>query len=379
MPVHGLLLETAPAAPLYAVPALAGVLIATLIAWIVFAGLKFGYRWTFGALLNSIAKACYGFGVKILGHRIHPLRRLANPMHVLNRTVLNGLGNAEATAEHAATWALDGLGQVALLIASSAEAEAETLLRGLNDLITRDIPALGADLIDWSNHRYHGIDEVLHKGKDWVFHHGGKVVSHADRRAAARDQVLSHGVDRRIRNKTLPLFKGIDWVKGQTNAIRGGTKANTKAINRAHAQIGQNVGTGRHSLGARVGVIEKDIAKTKPGVATAATATVVAAALGKLGLNWLRCRNVGRVGKAICGMDSRLLDMLLGEAVIAFAAADLCAFSAAVEAIAEQTRPALFALVDVEQALVGCHGAPGATVIALNDVSQTPLYDTIAA
>jgi hypothetical protein len=40
---------------------------------------------------------------------------------------------------------------------------------------------------------------------------------------------------------------------------------------------------------------------------------LVAAALARMRLGWLRCRNVGKVGRGLCGADSLLVDLLLAE------------------------------------------------------------------
>lgn len=43
---------------------------------------------------------------------------------------------------------------------------------------------------------------------------------------------------------------------------------------------------------------------------------LVIAALAKLGLGWTRCDKVGRLGKAVCGMDESLLESLLAGALV---------------------------------------------------------------
>jgi hypothetical protein len=43
----------------------------------------------------------------------------------------------------------------------------------------------------------------------------------------------------------------------------------------------------------------------------AAGAALVAFSLARLGLGWLRCGNVKKVGKRLCGMNPDLLDALL--------------------------------------------------------------------
>ena len=93
---------------------------------------------------------------------------------------------------------------------------------------------------------------------------------------------------------------------------------------------------------------------------TLAFAGAVALALSRLGLGWLRCNSLSRLGKRVgCGGFAALEDILFG-AVTALAVTDLCEFATIAMGTAELIRPALLELVDVEDALVGCHGATGA-------------------
>ena len=92
-------------------------------------------------------------------------------------------------------------------------------------------------------------------------------------------------------------------------------------------------------------------------VVTDAFVGAVAVALARLGLGWIKCPALGRIGRRFgCG-GFDLLEELLAAEIVALAAADLCDFSALVTSAAEGFVPALTALVDVEDALVGCHGA----------------------
>lgn len=90
---------------------------------------------------------------------------------------------------------------------------------------------------------------------------------------------------------------------------------------------------------------------------TAALTGAVAVALTALDLNWIRCRNWRRLGRHVCGIPFELLDALLAVSIEALAIADLCDLAGLMTATAEQLRPAMLAFVDVEAALVGCHGA----------------------
>ena len=98
-------------------------------------------------------------------------------------------------------------------------------------------------------------------------------------------------------------------------------------------------------------------------VAAVTFAGAVAVALGRLGGGWIRCRNWNRLGKSVCGLPFGLLEDLLAAGITAFAVTDLCEFAAVAMGTAELIQPALMALVDVEDALVGCHGASGAPLL----------------
>lgn len=92
-------------------------------------------------------------------------------------------------------------------------------------------------------------------------------------------------------------------------------------------------------------------------IVSTAVVGAVAVALGRLGLGWLRCSSFKSLGRKIgCGGFAALDDLLFG-AVTALAVTDICEFAAAATVVAEAIEPLLIELVDVENALVGCHGA----------------------
>lgn len=71
---------------------------------------------------------------------------------------------------------------------------------------------------------------------------------------------------------------------------------------------------------------------TAAGVAAGA----VALALGRLGLGWIRCRNVTKAGKRLCGMDTALLDELLLGTVAIIGAASVVEFAKGLQAIEDE-------------------------------------------
>jgi hypothetical protein len=73
----------------------------------------------------------------------------------------------------------------------------------------------------------------------------------------------------------------------------------------------------------RVGQLERDWSGIKARLrklerAAGATGAVAlfTAALAKLGLKWLRCKNVTKAGKAVCSADTQWLTSLLGDALV---------------------------------------------------------------
>lgn len=107
-------------------------------------------------------------------------------------------------------------------------------------------------------------------------------------------------------------------------------------------------------------------------VVDTAVVGAVAVALARLGLGWLRCTSVKNLGKKIgCGGFAALDDLLFG-AVTALAVTDICELAAGATVVAEGIRPLLIELVDVENALVGCHGATAPPALTLSHTHAPP-------
>lgn len=71
----------------------------------------------------------------------------------------------------------------------------------------------------------------------------------------------------------------------------------------------------------------------------AAIAALVVGALGSLGLGWVRCSRVKKAGKAVCGMDSDLLDSLLADATLIVGTVSLIELAGAVSGSMELILP----------------------------------------
>lgn len=97
---------------------------------------------------------------------------------------------------------------------------------------------------------------------------------------------------------TIPYIREWNWIHRHWKAL-------TAAV----------AGTLPLHWGFTIGGLRKRIRALEKLAAGGLAVGVVIAALGRLGLNFIRCRNVKKVGKSVCGFDTNLLDALLLDAV----------------------------------------------------------------
>lgn len=122
-----------------------------------------------------------------------------------------------------------------------------------------------------------------------------------------------------------------------------------------------------------------EIKKHEGMLSIAGITALTAVALEKLGGSWIRCEANQLLGRANCGGNSDLMRRILANAIPALAAADLCGAAEGVTALASTMQPALMAFVDVEFALIGCHGATAPGPVPLDRYNATPVIDAVAA
>ena len=63
---------------------------------------------------------------------------------------------------------------------------------------------------------------------------------------------------------------------------------------------------------------------------------LVARALARLRVGWIRCNKVGRLGRAVCGMDDSLLDALLLDALAIFSVVSVVEFANGLRAVEDE-------------------------------------------
>lgn len=99
------------------------------------------------------------------------------------------------------------------------------------------------------------------------------------------------------------------------------------------------------SLERRAKAQAKRLTKVERRFGTLAFAGLVAAALARLGLGWARCSNVRKAGKRVCGMDTDLLETLLGSTLLLTSAISLETLARELQEPAELVTDAMHRLV----------------------------------
>lgn len=122
---------------------------------------------------------------------------------------------------------------------------------------------------------------------------------------------------------TRPIYKAVAAVRAEGIRWRRTFYARLRALERRIAHAATATAGAIAKPFPRIGALERKVAaqgKRLTRLEKAALAAVgvgsVALALGRLGLGWLRCNNVKRTGKRVCGMNPDLLDGLLASTLL---------------------------------------------------------------
>jgi hypothetical protein len=285
----------APAAP--AVPALAYLVIGllALLAWAIQRGLLAVWVHTFGAMLQALAN------LLVIKTRLFRLD-LGGPIRALDDTVRNALVNGAKKAEHLAGYFFHGCAVIARWMA-------------------REIEQTANDVADWAEWFQHA-----HLPK-WV-----KALVYATFPPALIARLVQAAIHANLPHVARTTTTKVEHVV--THTVTRIVRASSGAV----AIPGWVI-----RLPSRVGDVERDLSGVKARLkslekyagATAAVA-LFTAAIAKLGLKWIRCRNVKRTGKAVCGMDASLLESLLGDALLIVGTLSVVTFAKEMLAIEDE-------------------------------------------
>lgn len=266
-----------------------------LLALVTLIGLSFAYRYTFGALLQTLVAALNairlpsvaGFG----GGRIFGV--VADGLDKLDHTIRwhlgKGIDHMQSAWNEAVSYTAYAVGWIGREIASLSHDTAQAI-EGLH---------------------VQNITNVYKRVAPQVDSRVGTIAA-ALAALTARVAHVEH--------------RAIHWTKTKVvNIEQTISLPDIGAIPRTIPRVGQLERELDHVAG-RVGGLAKRLAP-------AAIAGLVVAAIGRLGFGWVRCSRVGRVGKSVCGMNEGLLEGLLADALLVVGSISVVEFAKELQAI----------------------------------------------
>ena len=240
------------------------------VAWVVLVGMRATWQYTLGYILGALGGWKVSTG--IFGS-VHPLGFLER----VNRDVLNGLEIAAHKAEHAMGYLFHGAAVIQGWIAKEAY-------------------AFGAEVYDWAYWLQH-----VHMPR-WTRAILYTLVPPLAIRAALH--AAAHGgttvIERVITGR-------IGLTRRQVRAMIAAAVAGLAGTALPHVHIFPRFA----GIPRELGRLRKRLRRVELLVAGAGAVALVGTALGKLGLNWIRCSNVAKAGKALCRADAKWLENLL--------------------------------------------------------------------
>lgn len=293
-------------------------------------GVAFALRWlwiiTVGAVLGWLA----GKFLSVNIGRVHPLAGIGRGIIAVNRDVTNALDRATLASEAAAT-------QLFLAVGHQLE-RAGAELAGFAVAVVASVTGVVVQ-----------VPKTAEKiAKATV---GAAVVGLlAD--TVRKLTVAVQGIGRRV--GTLER----SWRTQLSTFARGIDRIRSRTIPAIRTTVGR--------VTARVGRLERRVASRswwqthiRAIAGTAAFAAAVGVALRRMGLNWLRCPSLGRVGRKVgCG-GFAFLEALMFLPLVAIGLREMCSLVKPIQQVALAFEPLLIAFVSEVQGFV-CGGREAA-------------------
>lgn len=276
---------------------------ALLFPFIVLAG--YFVAWGIVFCMDALVRAFFGTAEGLVGWVPFAGRILTSPLHAIEKKLTSFLGGLEAHFEH----------------------QMATRWHQLAELFERWAGDIEANAVaDWTLAKH--IYSIARKVAT------GQYAKDLTRWVHAQIAHL-HGVQTVVIRKTTVIEKTI-VQKGKAGALTV-----TKPI---AAEIAGVIEIDLPRIRARERALSDELARLwkwahrRGGVIAAGIGLgALAYALGRLGLGWLRCSNVKRAGKRVCGMDHSLLESMLADTLAIVGTVSLVEFirdAQAVEAVA---------------------------------------------
>lgn len=313
------------------------------------------------ALSRSVSGGFIGWLEKAALQSLAIAGPLAEYALKLTRYVTHALGSHFAQIEGQAAAFLSGLAQYVELVGEATILWPYDLSRALYWLTHTEVPRLLRALPTSVTHlvqKFYKVTERITK----VVYRDAKAVPHTAERVIV--QKLPWSIRR-----DFPL---LHWVRTHLRGIERAIAAAAAIAVALPRVIAHPVPI---PWGRTVTGIRKRLRRLEKLLGATGAVALVTAAFVKMGLEWVLCKDFKRLGRRIgCGGFGLLAD-LLGSTFTALGVTDICALSGAVTTLAEWFRPLLIDLVDVENFLVGCHGATAPPDLQLTAYRVPPLVN----
>jgi hypothetical protein len=155
-------------------------------------------------------------------------------------------------------------------------------------------------------------------------------------------QALTHATTVTVPNAIYAAQRGVTTrIRAVEAAAAAAAVAGTLALHRFEAVVTGRLGGLTRDLSS----VKRRLLHAERALAGAGAAVLVGTALARIGLGWLRCRNVRRMGKRACGMDVDLLDSLLAGSLLFVGSLSLVELVREMETMTDETMGAIRALV----------------------------------
>jgi hypothetical protein len=260
--------EALPVIP-FALDAVFGlVTLGALLVFLVCLGLREGWDHTIGYGLRWVAGQIRGVTVSVYFWSVHPLDFLADALEWIANEISHWLAVAALNSEHAASAMWHLTARVFWWSVHETKALAIDTWHALEHTVTVTVP----DAAKWARR-----EAVA------VAHRLVNIEAEARRSADRELEHLAHVAEADALHGLRTAEHALDWSEAEVGALGrelGGLKAKLEQIAR----------------------------QLSPA---AIVALIGATIFTDFGLGWLRCGNVGRIGRALCGLPSTLFNDLL--------------------------------------------------------------------
>lgn len=259
---------------------------------------------------DKIVRALFGGVSSAIGWIPWLGSKVTGPIHSIEARLTGALGDAIAGIDTRMGRSLHELAAVFEWIGSEIERNASTLLtvvQALTGTVTYgELRAALADIRRVTSALRHRADHAL---------------ADIARLERAVEHAAAGKIGAAIHDATRP-------IAGELQAVERATLPRIRAVENELAGV---VEPDIAALRERARTLEQEAIRAFEWargqwkvLSVGAVAAAVAVALERLGLGWVKCRNVGRVGRAICGLPTRLLEDLLAGVFDVLLIADLC-------------------------------------------------------